>query len=48
LAGRGHDLKEWPDITWLAGSVEAVMSDPQAGLVRAGADPRRPAYAITG
>ena len=48
LAGRGHDIKEWPDITWLAGSVEAVMSDPATGLVRAGADPRRPAYAIAG
>ena len=48
LAGRGHDIKEWPDITWLAGSVEAVMSDPITGLVRAGADPRRPAYAIAG
>jgi gamma-glutamyltranspeptidase/glutathione hydrolase len=48
LAGRGHDIKEWPDMTWLAGSVEAVMSDPASGLVRAGADPRRPAYAIAG
>jgi hypothetical protein len=45
LAGRGHDIKEWPDITWLAGSVEAVMSDPASGLVRAGADPRRAEYA---
>ena len=48
LAARGHEIKDWPDITWLAGSVEAVMSDPKAGLVRAGADPRRPAYAIAG
>ena len=48
LAARGHEIKDWPDVTWLAGSVEAVMSDPQAGLVRAGADPRRPAYAIAG
>jgi hypothetical protein len=24
------------------------MSDPATGLVRAGADPRRPAYAIAG
>ena len=48
LAGRGHQVKEWPEMTWLAGSVEAVMSDPKAGLVRAGADPRRPAYAIAG
>ena len=48
LAARGHEIRDWPDITWLAGSVEAVMSDPRAGLVRAGADPRRPAYAIAG
>lgn len=48
LAARGHEVKDWPDITWLAGSVEAVLSDPKAGLVRAGADPRRPAYAIAG
>lgn len=48
LTGRGHQVKEWPEMTWLAGSVEAVMSDPKAGLVRAGADPRRPAYAIAG
>ncbi len=48
LAARGHEVKDWPDVTWLAGSVEAVLSDPKAGLVRAGADPRRPAYAIAG
>ncbi len=48
LTARGHEVKDWPDITWLAGSVEAVLSDPKAGLVRAGADPRRPAYAIAG
>jgi gamma-glutamyltranspeptidase/glutathione hydrolase len=48
LAARGHEVKDWPEMTWLAGSVEAVLSDPQAGLVRAGADPRRPAYAIAG
>ncbi len=48
LAARGHQVKDWPEMTWLAGSVEAVMSDPKAGLVRAGADPRRPAYAIAG
>ena len=48
LSARGHEVKEWPEVTWLAGSVEAVLSDPRAGLVRAGADPRRPAYAIAG
>jgi gamma-glutamyltranspeptidase/glutathione hydrolase len=46
LAARGHEIKEWPDWTWLAGSVEAILTDPDTGLIAAGADPRRPAYAI--
>jgi gamma-glutamyltranspeptidase/glutathione hydrolase len=46
LSGRGHDVKDWPEWTWLAGSVEAVLRDPISGLIAAGADPRRPAYAI--
>jgi len=46
LAARGHEIKEWPDWTWLAGSVEAILTDPETGLIAAGADPRRPAYAI--
>ncbi len=46
LAARGHEMKDWPDWTWLAGSVEAARSDPARGLVEAGADPRRPAAAI--
>ena len=46
LAARGHEVKAWPDWTWLAGSVEAVLRDPVTGLIAAGADPRRPAYAI--
>jgi gamma-glutamyltranspeptidase/glutathione hydrolase len=48
LAARGHDIKPWPEMTWLAGSVEVVLSDPASGLIHAGADPRRPAYAIAG
>jgi gamma-glutamyltranspeptidase/glutathione hydrolase len=48
LAARGHEIKAWPDTTWLAGSVEVVLSDPASGLIHAGADPRRPAYAIAG
>ena len=48
LARRGHEVKDWPDWTWLAGSVEAVHADPKRGLFSAGADPRRPAYAIAG
>jgi gamma-glutamyltranspeptidase len=46
LASRGHEVKEWPEWTWLAGSVEAVLRDPGTGLIASGADPRRPAYAI--
>jgi gamma-glutamyltranspeptidase/glutathione hydrolase len=46
LAARGHSVRDWPDWTWLAGSVEAVLADPVTGLIAAGADPRRPAYAI--
>jgi len=46
LAARGHEVKLWPGMTWLAGSVEVVLDDRGAGLKRAGADPRRPAYAI--
>ena len=46
LAARGHEVRLWPGMTWLAGSVEVVLDDRGAGLKRAGADPRRPAYAI--
>lgn len=46
LASRGHTIQEWPDWTWLAGSVETILTDPQTGMLGAGADPRRPAYAI--
>jgi gamma-glutamyltranspeptidase/glutathione hydrolase len=46
LAARGHEVKAWPEWTWLAGSVEAVLRDPTTGMTAAGADPRRPAYAI--
>ena len=35
-----------PEQTWLAGSVEAILTDPRTGMMAAGADPRRPAYAI--
>jgi gamma-glutamyltranspeptidase / glutathione hydrolase len=46
LAARGHKVQAWPDWTWLAGSVEAIVSDPETGMMGAGADPRRPAYSI--
>jgi gamma-glutamyltranspeptidase/glutathione hydrolase len=46
LAARGHSIADWPDWTSVAGCVELVRSDPASGLIAAGADPRRPAYAI--
>ena len=46
LAARGHTIQDWPEWTWLAGSVEAILTDPDSGLIGGGADPRRPAYAI--
>ena len=48
MAARGHEVTDWPHRTWLAGTVEVVLSQPGKGLLAAGADPRRPAYAIVG
>ncbi len=48
LARRGHAVHGWPARSWLAGAVQVVLSDPAQGLVRAGADTRRPAAAIAG
>ncbi len=46
LAAWGHQVSDWPEVTWLAGCVEVIKTDPTTGLLAAGADPRRPAYAI--
>ena len=46
LSAWGHTVKEWPDVTWLAGCVEVIRTMPQSGLLAAGADLRRPAYAM--
>ncbi|TPG44274.1 gamma-glutamyltransferase family protein [Roseomonas nepalensis] len=32
LRQRGHEIQNWPDWTWLAGSVEAVRFDPDTGV----------------
>lgn len=44
LQRRGHKVERWPDYSWLAGGVCAVISG-RAGYF-GGADPRRPSYAI--
>jgi gamma-glutamyltranspeptidase/glutathione hydrolase len=44
LQSRGHMVERWPDYSWLAGGVCAVISG-SAGYF-GGDDPRRPSYAI--
>lgn len=46
LARRGHKVERWPDWIWLAGAVCAIRSTPGRGVMEAGADPRRAAYAM--
>jgi gamma-glutamyltranspeptidase/glutathione hydrolase len=46
LAARGHDVGTWPHLGWKAGAVCAIVRDSKTGVMSAGADPRRPAYAL--
>ncbi|HVH74224.1 MAG TPA: gamma-glutamyltransferase [Stellaceae bacterium] len=46
LERRGHRVARWPEWTWLAGAVCAILADRRRGTIEAGADPRRAAYAI--
>jgi gamma-glutamyltranspeptidase / glutathione hydrolase len=46
LARRGHQVERWPDWIWLAGAVCAIRADRKRGVMEAGADPRRAAYAL--
>jgi gamma-glutamyltranspeptidase/glutathione hydrolase len=46
LTQLGHKVHWWPERIWLAGSVCAILRDGDGGLMVAGADPRRTAYAI--
>jgi gamma-glutamyltranspeptidase/glutathione hydrolase len=46
LARRGHQIERWPDWNWLAGAVCAIRADTKRGIMEAGADPRRAAYAL--
>jgi gamma-glutamyltranspeptidase/glutathione hydrolase len=45
LEALGHDIERWGTAVWVAGAVCAVHRDAQTGLLHAGADPRREAYA---
>ncbi len=46
LARRGHRPDAWPEWTYKAGAVCAIHIDHDEGVLHAGADPRRAAYAI--
>ncbi|HZE47629.1 MAG TPA: gamma-glutamyltransferase, partial [Xanthobacteraceae bacterium] len=46
LARRGHQVERWPDWIWLAGAVCGILADKKRGIMEAGADPRRAAYAL--
>ncbi len=46
LASRGHDMREWPAFTWLAGAVCTIVNDHKNGVMHGGADLRRPAYVL--
>lgn len=46
LASRGHEIAEWPEFVWRAGAVCVQRADRSTGVISAGADPRRPCYAV--
>jgi len=46
LGRLGHKIEWWPDWTWLAGAVCTVVADLETGVLKGGADPRRPSYAL--
>ncbi len=46
LAARGHQVLAWPEFVWRAGAVCVQRVDAGAGVITAGADPRRPCYAV--
>jgi gamma-glutamyltranspeptidase/glutathione hydrolase len=46
LGRLGHKIGWWPEWTWLAGAVCTVVADQESGVLKGGADPRRPSYAL--
>jgi gamma-glutamyltranspeptidase / glutathione hydrolase len=46
LAARGHRIVDWPEFVWRAGAVCVLRADRSRGVISAGADPRRPCYAV--
>jgi gamma-glutamyltranspeptidase/glutathione hydrolase len=46
LKNRGHAVEVLPDWDPVMGSAQIILIDGQNGILKAGADPRRQAYAI--
>ena len=46
LAAWGHGVEWWPEWAWPAGAMCVLVQDIARGTISAGADPRRPAYAL--
>jgi gamma-glutamyltranspeptidase/glutathione hydrolase len=46
LGQLGHKIEWWPEMVWLAGSIGMIDANRKTGLLSAGADPRRMAYAL--
>ena len=46
LINKGHDIRVMEDYAPIMGSAQAILIDEQNGVLKAGADPRRQAYAI--
>ena len=46
LAARGHDVEWLEPVSWKTGGVCLIARDPRSGVLRGGADPRRPSAAI--
>ena len=46
LESRGHRLDLYPAYTRNSAAVEVIVAETSPGFIRAGADPRQPAYAI--
>jgi gamma-glutamyltranspeptidase / glutathione hydrolase len=45
LGALGHKIEPWPSKKWSAGSVAILRKNLKTGVIHAGADPRRTAYA---
>ncbi|MGZ9006109.1 MAG: gamma-glutamyltransferase family protein, partial [Burkholderiales bacterium] len=46
LGNLGHTVYAWPEATWLAGAVCAIVADHKNGVLHGGADERRPSYVL--